>query len=64
MFLGINHLRLFGQILDTDRLYAGRSGDRGSIPGEMGIFLNTISKPALGLTQPRVQWVPGYFSLE
>jgi hypothetical protein len=42
------------------RLLAGRSGfdsRRG-----LGIFLITASRPALGPTQPPIQWVPGTIS--
>jgi hypothetical protein len=31
--------------------------------GGLGIFFNTMSKPALGSTQPPIQWVPGALSL-
>jgi hypothetical protein len=50
----------------SDWLRAGRSDDRGSIPGGgLGIFLfDTMSRPALGLTQSPIQWVPGALSLE
>jgi hypothetical protein len=43
---------------------AGRPGDRGSIPGRgKGFFpLTSVSRPALGPTQPPVQWVPGVVS--
>jgi hypothetical protein len=38
-------------------------GDRGSIPGRgKGFFLYPVSIPALGPTQPPVQWVPGVIS--
>jgi hypothetical protein len=39
---------------------AGRAGDRGSIPrrGERISPLASVSRPALGPTQPPVQWVP------
>jgi len=29
----------------------------------LGIFLTTTSRPALGLTQPPIQWTPGALSL-
>jgi hypothetical protein len=40
---------------------AGREGDRGSIPGrgERIFLIASVSRPALGSTQPPVQWVPG-----
>jgi hypothetical protein len=42
----------------------GRPGDRGSIPGrgERIFPLASVSRPALGPTQPPVQWVPGVLS--
>jgi hypothetical protein len=42
---------------------AGRPGDRGSIPGRSKrIFpVASVFKPALGPTQPPVQWVPGVY---
>jgi hypothetical protein len=42
----------------------GRQGDRGSIPGrgERILSLASMSRPALGPTQPAVQWVPGVLS--
>jgi hypothetical protein len=45
-------------------LRARRPGDRGSIPGRgKRIFsLTSVSRPALGPTQPPVQWVPGVLS--
>jgi hypothetical protein len=45
-------------------LQTGRPGDRGSIPskGERIFPLTSLSRPALGSTQPPVQWVPGVFS--
>jgi hypothetical protein len=45
-------------------LRTGRPGDRDSIPGrgKMVFPLASLSRPALGPTQPRVQWVPGVLS--
>jgi hypothetical protein len=45
-------------------LWAGRPGDRGSIPdrGERIFPLASVSRPALGPTQPPAQWVLGTFS--
>jgi hypothetical protein len=45
-------------------LRAGRPGDRGSIQGKKKEFfsLAAVSRPALGPTQPPVQWVPGVLS--
>jgi hypothetical protein len=45
-------------------LRAGLPGDRGSIPGRgKRIFpLASVSRPALGPTQPPVRWVPRFLS--
>jgi hypothetical protein len=53
-----------GETGSSIRLRAGRPGDRGSIPGrgEMIFPLACASRPALGPTQPPVQWVPGILS--
>jgi hypothetical protein len=42
----------------------GQPGDRGSIPGrgERIFPLASVSRPALGPTQPPVRWVPGVLS--
>jgi hypothetical protein len=51
-------------VLTQTWLRAGRPGDRGSIPGGgQRIFpLTSVFMPALGPTQPPVQWVPGVLS--
>jgi hypothetical protein len=51
-----------GQSVQRPR--TGRPGDRGSIPGRVkSIFpLASVSRPALGPTQPPVQWVSGVLS--
>jgi hypothetical protein len=38
-----------------------KSGVR--IPAGVGIFLDTVSRPSLGSTQPPIQWVRGCLSL-
>jgi hypothetical protein len=45
-------------------LRPGQPGDRGSIPGrdERVFPPASVSRPALGPTQPLVQWVPGVLS--
>jgi hypothetical protein len=54
------------EIVQTRIVYilAGRPGDRGSIPGksERIFSVASVSRPALGPTQPPVQWVPGVLS--
>jgi hypothetical protein len=47
-------------------LRTGQPGDRGSIPGrgERIFPLTSVSRPALGPTQPHVQWIPGVLSPE
>jgi hypothetical protein len=51
------------RVAQTVWLRSGRSGDRGSTPnrGERIFPLTSVSRPALGPTQPPVQWVPGSF---
>jgi hypothetical protein len=44
----------------SDWLRAGRLRGRSSSPGRVKNFLfSTSSRPALGSTQPPIQWVPG-----
>jgi hypothetical protein len=45
-------------------IVSGQLGDRGSIPsiGKRIFPLASVSRPALGPTQPPVQWVPGVLS--
>jgi hypothetical protein len=55
--LGINTLK---RGRDGDRLRAGRPRGRSSSPGKVKNFLfSTLPRPALGSTQPPIQWVPG-----
>jgi hypothetical protein len=47
----------------SDWLRAGRLRDRGSSPGRVkNSHFSMLSRPALGSTQPPVQWVPGALS--
>jgi hypothetical protein len=47
----------------SDWLRAGRSRGRGLCPGKVKNFLfSTSSRPALGSTQPPIQWVRGALS--
>jgi hypothetical protein len=47
-----------GSSVSSVWLRTGRPGDRGSIPGRgKRIFPPSVSRPALGPTQPPVQWV-------
>jgi hypothetical protein len=59
-----NHLLEPGSSVSIVSDYgAGRPFDRGTIPGRgKGFFLCPVSRPALGPTQPPVQWVPGVLS--
>jgi hypothetical protein len=48
---------------DSDWLRAGRLRGWGSSPGRVKIYYFSISsRPALGSTQPPIQWVPGALS--
>jgi hypothetical protein len=48
----------------SDWLRVGRPRGRSSSPGRVKNFLfSTSSRPALGSTQPPIQWVPGALSL-
>jgi hypothetical protein len=44
------------------RLRAGQPRNCGSIPGKCETVFFTASRPALGLTQHPVQWIPEVFS--
>jgi hypothetical protein len=44
----------------SDWLRAGRARVRGLNPGRR-MFTSMSSRPALGSTQPHIQWVPGSF---
>jgi hypothetical protein len=47
----------------SDWLRAGRARCRSSSPGRVkNVLFSTPSRPALGFTQPRIQWVPGALS--
>jgi hypothetical protein len=48
----------------SDWLRAGRPRGRSSSPGMVKNFHFTSSRPALGSTQPPIQWVPGALSRE
>jgi hypothetical protein len=49
----------------SDWLRAGRLRGRSSSPGGVKNFhFSTSSRPALGFTQPSIQWVPGALSRE
>jgi hypothetical protein len=51
-------------ILESGQLSRYRCGLRGSKPGSGKIFLSsTTFRPALGHSQPAIQWVPGVHSL-
>jgi hypothetical protein len=53
-----------GVATENYRLWAGWWMNRGSFPSRTEIFLfSTASRPALGLTQPPVQWVAGILYL-
>jgi hypothetical protein len=49
----------YENVQNCTRLRTGRPGDRGSIPDRGKRFLSSqtsVSRPALGPTQPPVQW--------
>jgi hypothetical protein len=58
LLLRINYHTILGS-RDSDWLRAGRPRGRNSSPGRVKYFLFTLSRPALGSTQPPIQWVPG-----
>jgi hypothetical protein len=60
----LNYLRNWGSVVGySDWLWAGRQRGRSSCPARIKNFLlSTSSRPALGLMQSPIQWVPGSLS--
>jgi hypothetical protein len=59
----VSHLR-WSQDSSISIVKDHNPGNRGSIPGRGKVFLSsTASRPALGPTQPPIQWIPGGLSL-
>jgi hypothetical protein len=66
-FRGFPQEPVAGKIEDSPfsiatRLRAGWLRNRGSIPGRKKTIFSSASRPALGSTQPPLQWVPGAVS--
>jgi len=65
LFIDITNVSIMNRHISigiATRVWAGVSGFH--CRQELGIFLfSTLSRPALGLTQPSIQWVPEAISL-
>jgi hypothetical protein len=59
----LNLTSIFTGTVNSDWLRAGRPSARSSSPGKVKNFhFSMSSRPALGSTQPPIQWVPGALS--